>query len=211
MKKNNAEEYEPLDVYLTPEKMPVAYRNKVECLKLSGMSEEQACEVALEPVELELYYEVGHGLFAVESEAVESGLIRSPYTGEELEEDGNEDVAPCRTEDVRISAPAGMPLVELAYRLKAETDRIARNGLITCFEGKHGTVEIPRRGDDGYYSLLVLDMPYDVFYFRYMRLDGGKLSFSGVNEDGCEVSMDESELPDNGLLYLYDFMQTGCY
>jgi hypothetical protein len=36
--------------------------------------------------ELELYYEKGTGLFAVESEAVESGTIYSPYTAELCED-----------------------------------------------------------------------------------------------------------------------------
>lgn len=39
--------------------------------------------------ELELYYEEGRGAFAVESEAVESGEIYSPYSGE-LGEDADE-------------------------------------------------------------------------------------------------------------------------
>jgi hypothetical protein len=37
-------------------------------------------------IELEIYYEKGTGLFAVESETVESGTIYSPYTGELCEE-----------------------------------------------------------------------------------------------------------------------------
>lgn len=36
-------------------------------------------------IELEIYYEKGTGLFAVESEAVESGTIYSPYTAEVCE------------------------------------------------------------------------------------------------------------------------------
>ena len=34
---------------------------------------------------LEIYYSIDSGLFAVESEAVESGLIYNPYTGEMLD------------------------------------------------------------------------------------------------------------------------------
>ena len=34
------------------------------------------------PIDLELYYEVGVGLMAVEPGAVESGTIYSPYTRE---------------------------------------------------------------------------------------------------------------------------------
>lgn len=53
----------------------------------SGMSSEEAERVALEPIELELYYEVGSGLMAVESEAVEAnGSIFSPYTGDEYDD-----------------------------------------------------------------------------------------------------------------------------
>lgn len=84
MKKNDEDSYEPLMAYLTPDKTPIAYNRKVRCLMLSGMSKEEAEKVALEPIELELYYEVGYGLWAVESEAVESGDIISPYTGDEL-------------------------------------------------------------------------------------------------------------------------------
>lgn len=37
---------------------------------------------AMMPIDLELYYEVGVGLMAVEPGAVESGTIYSPYTRE---------------------------------------------------------------------------------------------------------------------------------
>lgn len=211
MKKNKAEDYEPLNVCLTQEKTPIAYQNKVECLKLSGMSQKEACKIALEPIELELYYEVGHGLFAVEAEAVESGVIHSPYSGEELEEDKNIEAIQYAKEDVKINASPDMSSIELAYKLKAKIDQIARDGLIACFEDKYGTIKIPKRGDNKYYSLAMLDMPYAIFYFQNMQFDGNRLSFLGVNEDGFESIMDESELPDNGLLYLYDFIQTGCY
>jgi hypothetical protein len=48
--------------------------------KLSGLSREEAEKVALEPMDLELYYEIGAGLMAVDPAAVESGTIWSPYT-----------------------------------------------------------------------------------------------------------------------------------
>lgn len=211
MKKNKAEDYEPFNVGLTQEKTPIAYRNKVECLKLSGMSDKEACEIALGPIELELYYEVGHGLFAVEAEAVESGVIHSPYSGEELEEDENKEAIQYAREDIKINASPGMSSIELAYNLKAKIDQIARDGLIACFEDKYDTIKIHKRSDNEYYSLAVLDMPYAIFYFQNMQFDGNRLSFLGVNEYGLESFMDESELPDNGLLYLYDFIQTGCY
>lgn len=87
MKQNSPPNYEPLNVYLTPTHTPIAYKNKVECLKQAGHSEKEARQLALEPIELELYYETGHGLFAVESDAVDSGIVCSPYTREDLEEE----------------------------------------------------------------------------------------------------------------------------
>lgn len=74
---NGAEDAEIIMIRLTPEKFPIAYANKVKCLMLSGLSEEEAEKMAMEPIDLELYYEVGVGLMAVES-----GTIYSPYSGE---------------------------------------------------------------------------------------------------------------------------------
>lgn len=79
---NSVEDTEIIMVRLTPERFPIAYANKVKCLMLSGLSEEEAEKMAMEPIDLELYYEVGVGLMAVESGAVESGTIYSPYSGE---------------------------------------------------------------------------------------------------------------------------------
>lgn len=79
---NDVEDYEPIYIGLNPIKTPIAYNNKVKCLMLSGINEEDAKRIALEPIELELYYEVGYGLMAVESAAVESETIYSPYSGE---------------------------------------------------------------------------------------------------------------------------------
>lgn len=84
MKKlNTVEDYEPVMIQLDPNKTPKAYYNKVYDLLIAGHSREEAAKLALEPIECELYYEVGAGLFAVESVAVESGIIYSPYTMEE--------------------------------------------------------------------------------------------------------------------------------
>lgn len=85
MKKNSSDEYELIVVSLTPEKTPIAYENKVKCLMLAGHSEELAKKFALEPIELEIYYEVGHGLFGAEPEAVEYCGVSSPYTKELIE------------------------------------------------------------------------------------------------------------------------------
>lgn len=83
MKKlNTAEDYEPVMIQLDPIKTPKAYYNRVYDLLTDGYSREEAEKLALEPIECEIYYEVGAGLFAVESEAVEFGDIYSPYTME---------------------------------------------------------------------------------------------------------------------------------
>lgn len=85
MKKNNFEKYESIYVCLDPIKHPLAFEAKVKNLISSGISREDAEIVAREPIEMELYYE-DHGLMMVESEAVETCEIYSPYTRELYEE-----------------------------------------------------------------------------------------------------------------------------
>ena len=82
---NGADTYEHLcNVKLTKEKFPAAYENKVqELIEDCGVSREEAENlISGMEIELEIYYEKGPGLFAVESEAVECGTIYSPYSGE---------------------------------------------------------------------------------------------------------------------------------
>ena len=89
VKLNNSDEYESLGKFkLTEEKTPIAYRAKVEELvEECGFTEEQAKTYINDmEFELEVYYEKGHGLFAVEIDAVESGTIYSPYSGDLCEE-----------------------------------------------------------------------------------------------------------------------------
>lgn len=86
---NNSDNYEHLcNVVLTKDKFPIAYENKVkELMDECNMSREEAENVIKDmKIELEVYYEVGYGLFAIESDAVESGTIYSPYSGELCEE-----------------------------------------------------------------------------------------------------------------------------
>lgn len=82
---NSSDEYELLcKVTLTKDKYPIAFENKVlELIEECGMMREQA-EESIEKMEIEqeVYYENGYGLFAVDSEAVTSGTIYSPYSGE---------------------------------------------------------------------------------------------------------------------------------
>ena len=87
---NNTEDYESLGkIKLTKESFPIAFKAKVEELLDEGVcSTEQEAEKIVEDIEfeLEVYYEKGCGLFAVESEAVECGTIYSPYSGELCED-----------------------------------------------------------------------------------------------------------------------------
>jgi len=79
------ETMESIEVSLTKERTPRAFENRVQCLMISGMSREDAEKAAYEPIELELFYEIGYGLFAVDSMATESyGACHSPYTSKEI-------------------------------------------------------------------------------------------------------------------------------
>ena len=89
VKLNSAETYEGITIIVDKEQYPIAYRNKIEELV------EQGCYDTIEEaendnpsfeMECEIYYDKHSGLFAVESGAVESGLIYSPYSGVACEE-----------------------------------------------------------------------------------------------------------------------------
>ena len=85
---HNADEMELLPkVKLTLSDYPIAYAAKLKELVDSGMPEDEA-KTWLDNAafELELYYHPDHGMFAVESEAVESGTIYSPYSGELMDD-----------------------------------------------------------------------------------------------------------------------------
>lgn len=75
---------ETIEVRLSADKHPAAYQNKVKELLQAGLSRKQAERFLLKnPFVLELYYEIGSGLFAVESEALSTtpAAIVSPYSG----------------------------------------------------------------------------------------------------------------------------------
>lgn len=77
---------ELMDIKLNPEKHPIAYKNKVDELIEDGMSKEDAEYYVNNTVfTLELIYEKHQGLFAVETEAIESGEIISPFTSKIIE------------------------------------------------------------------------------------------------------------------------------
>lgn len=94
MKANKAGEEEIIEVLLTRRTFPIAFQNKLNELMEQGAfdNEEDATKwIESTPIVLEIMYEKDSGLFAVESEAIESGGIISPYSGEEIENDYWED------------------------------------------------------------------------------------------------------------------------
>jgi hypothetical protein len=95
IKVNNADCYESFTVILHEDIFPIAHKNKVDELVESGAfdSREEARQwVNTTPIELELYYEKHSGLFAVESEAIDScsESLCSPYTKAEFDADFGE-------------------------------------------------------------------------------------------------------------------------
>ena len=92
IKMNNADNYESINITLSKENTPIAYQNKLdELMDDSAFDTKSEAEKWLSetPIELELYYEKGYGLFGVEAEAIESAEIQSPYSGAPiLDEDG---------------------------------------------------------------------------------------------------------------------------
>jgi len=84
IKMNNADNYESINITLSRENTPIAYQNKLdELMDCKAFDTQAEAEAWLNetPIELELYYENGYGLFGVEAEAVENTEIKSPYSG----------------------------------------------------------------------------------------------------------------------------------
>lgn len=78
---------EIIEVRLSKEKTPIAYKNKLDELLESGAFDTRAEAekwLSENTIVLELYYEKHHGLFAVESDAIPSGGIHSPYSDKEI-------------------------------------------------------------------------------------------------------------------------------
>ena len=69
-----------IDVSLSPG----VYERRVACLMQSGLSEDEARRAAATPLTLELFYGIGQGLFAVESEPLDSIRVYNPYDGTEV-------------------------------------------------------------------------------------------------------------------------------
>lgn len=76
---------EIINVITTSETNPITFQHRVKCLMLSGLPQDEAEKVASTiPMKLELFYEVGLGIFAIDSEAVGNTPLYSPYTGREI-------------------------------------------------------------------------------------------------------------------------------
>lgn len=86
MIKNNSLNYESVNISIDPIEHPIAFQNRFDSLKNSGLSEDDALKCALEPIEMEMYYDPDAGLFIIEADAVESVPIFNPYSGVELSE-----------------------------------------------------------------------------------------------------------------------------
>lgn len=78
---------EIVSVSIDLRKYPTLYNNKIAELVKEGCTEDEAKEIIGEHpyIEIELYYEIGYGLFGVESDAVECTEVFSPYTKEVLD------------------------------------------------------------------------------------------------------------------------------
>ena len=84
---HNESEMEIIKIRLTREHTPIAFAAKINELMNIGAfeTEEEAIKwLESEPIELEIYYETGYGLFAAEAEAIDSQIVISPYTGKRL-------------------------------------------------------------------------------------------------------------------------------
>ena len=83
---NDGENYESIGTFkLSKENTPIAFEEKVlELLEETDLTREEAEKHVNDmEIELEIYYEKGFGLFAVETDAVDSlAIIASPYSGE---------------------------------------------------------------------------------------------------------------------------------
>lgn len=74
---------EVIEILLTPTKFPIAFNNKVDELMEQGAfntREEAEHWVQTTPICMEILYEKDSGLFCVESDAIESCCLVSPYT-----------------------------------------------------------------------------------------------------------------------------------
>ena len=83
---NSAKNAEIVRISLDRNKYPIAFENRVKSLMDSGLDREDAEKSASETIVLEILYDPDCGLFALESEAIDSITeFFNPYTGESIE------------------------------------------------------------------------------------------------------------------------------
>ena len=79
---------EVVKVTTSPDINPLTFKRRVRCLMISGMTRVEAERYAItRPMQLSLFYNIGRGAFAVDSEAVGETPLYNPYTGEEIPEE----------------------------------------------------------------------------------------------------------------------------
>ena len=89
MKKNKAENYEGILVYLDEKRTPLAFNEKLKELMEEGAFDNEndaRSYILTNPIELELYYHKGYGLYGVEYDAIECADVYDPYDGTKMEE-----------------------------------------------------------------------------------------------------------------------------
>lgn len=73
------------EINLDPEKHPITYQRKLDELLQQGWDKEEAEKyITSAPFVLEMFYDIGIGMFAIESETVENCEIYNPHTGKEI-------------------------------------------------------------------------------------------------------------------------------
>ena len=76
---------EVIDVVTTPDTYPELFRRRVKSLMSSGLPQPEAEKfVVSTALQLELFYDIGRGGFAVDAEAVGNAPLYNPYTGKEI-------------------------------------------------------------------------------------------------------------------------------
>lgn len=86
-------ECEVIKIKITEEKFPFAFKNKLEeLMDECGMSEVEArLFMKYMEFDMELVYHKGYGLFLIESDAINSVEIFSPYDGQVCDVEEDED------------------------------------------------------------------------------------------------------------------------
>lgn len=103
------------------------------------------------------------------------------------------------------------PIADVAFTLQGDIDGIVRNELIKLILKAKGSLKIPEH-NAGNFSLAMLDQDYDIFYFESVSSNDGLLTFYGTTDiSNKSLYISEHDLPDRGLLYIYDYLTTGAY